>query len=133
MPIPPARPRTSPSSIPLEPVARASAIDRRGRRFQYQLVERQVQPASELEPGLAYDATGGESHAFVQLDAHFVGGVDAADHDVIVLALRRFDHGLQQRTSQALAAEACIDVYRVLDGVLVRGTFAELSVRREAQ
>src|SRR5690242_192174 len=122
-----------PGTLKLPPLRVALSVHRRGRCLQDQLVERQVEPASELESRLLHDAAGSEAQALVQFDAHGVGGIYATHHDVVLLLLRRLDHGLEQATSDSLAAETAIHIHGMLDGVLVGRPRAERTVTRESE
>src|SRR5262245_12076684 len=80
---------------------------------------------------MAHDTTRSESQAFVQPDAYGIRCIDAADEHVVILRLRRGDDRGEQRAPGPLAAEASIDIERMLDGVLVRGPRAERTVAAE--
>src|ERR1051325_3639939 len=75
---------------------RRSSVHRPGRRGQDQLIEGQIEPASELEAGLPDRAAVRESETLVQSDARCVRGIDAADQNVVILSLRRLNDFLEQ-------------------------------------
>ena len=65
------------------------------RRVEDALIERQIEPASELESGMADGPAIHETTAFMQSDAHGVVAVDARDKRVVLLRDRTLDHRLQ--------------------------------------
>src|SRR6188768_1296796 len=109
-----------------------SAVGRRRGCRQNLLIEREVQPASELETCLRNGAAMRESQPLVQPDAHGIRGIDAAYHHVVILADRGVDDGFEQLTSQTAAAEPGVDVDGMLDSVFVCGPGAKRAVTAEA-
>src|SRR5437763_2722571 len=112
---------------------RSSAIARLPRRVEAQLEETEIQPAPELEPGLANDACVGESERLVQRDARVIFHVDAGNHKVVLLRARTLDQCLHQQAPQALAAVVPMDIDPVFHRVLVGRPRTEASIACEAQ
>src|SRR6185295_15501409 len=102
-------------------------------RAQNQLIELQVQPASELEAGLPDLTAEREPELLVHLDGDRIVSIDSANHHVIVLRLRALDERLEQEAADTASAAVTLHIDGVLDGVLVGGALAEHAVRGKAE
>src|SRR5688572_27176751 len=102
-------------------------------RLENQLVEIEVQPAAELEPGLFDASAEFEAESCVQSDADGVLCIDAADQGVVLLLPGPLDDRRQQGLSDAATAAILVHVDGVLHGVLVRRPRSERPIRGKAE
>src|SRR4030095_5908183 len=113
--------------------ARASAVHGLRRSVENELVEIEVQPAAELKPGMFDTASELEADPRVERDADVVGGIDAANHVVILLKPGSRDDGLEQHGANASSAAVLVHIHGVLDGVFVGRPVSERTVRRKTE
>ena len=73
-----------------------SSVNGLCRRLENQLVEVEVQPAAELEPGLSHPPAEFKAESLVQRDADRVLRIDAADHGVAPAVAAVDDRGQQE-------------------------------------
>src|SRR5688572_8658404 len=111
----------------------ASSVHGLCRSIENELVEIEIEPAAELEAGVPDTAAELESESLVERDADVVGGIDAANHVVILLFSRSRDERLEQQFPDAPSTAVLVHVDRVLDGVLVGRPVSEWAVRREPE
>lgn len=109
-----------------------SAVAGLSRRGQDQLIKFEIQPATEFETRLLDARAMDEAQAAMQGDAGGVGGVDAADHHVVILLGGGGDGFAEQSLTKALLAETLVDVHRVLDRIFIGREGAKGAITGEA-
>jgi hypothetical protein len=89
------------------------------RSLEQQLVETKISPCPEFERGVPDGSSMHKSKFLVQRNTGRVRDINAADHDVILVFLGRFDQLLQEPRANPFASMIFVYVDRMLHRVLI--------------